>query len=250
MSVIIKFGRKQQNHKSFASVLNVPVYDKISRIEWVQDTGEELPSKLPSNLKTLKCNGKNIKELPELPCNLKHLECNNNQLTKLPTLPTTLKVLDVSNNNLRRIQHLSRLTKLEDLFIGDNKLRVLPNLPDSIKHLACELNNIYTLPKHMPTKLMILNIYGNHISELPLSLLECDMFTTTNLMKHFPYYELGFFYEEPLSIDENPVYDDILDANWSLEKYFKKQMKKDIKESKKRKCDGNNSENKKIKKEQ
>ena len=250
MSIIIKFGRKQQKHKSFANILKVPAYNKISRIEWLDDTGEQLPSELPKNLKTLICNGKNIKTLPDLPPNMTKLECNNNQLIKLPALPTTLKVLDVGNNGLRRLPNLSRRRQLKELYCGGNKLTYLPNLPDSLVHLACELNNICTLPSKMPSRLMILNVYGNKIKRLPLSILECDMFTTTNLMKDFPYHEVGEFYEDPLSIDENPVYDEIDDANFNLELYFKRLMKADIRENKKRKRDDNDGENKKIKKEQ
>lgn len=249
MSVIIKFGRKQQKHKSFASVLKVPVYDRISRIEWVNDIGEKLPSRLPSNLKTLICNGKNIRILPQLPSSMTRLECNNNQIIELPELPTTLKVLDVGCNKISRLPNLSRLTKLKELYCGGNELRFLPKLPDSLKHLACELNNIYLLPKNMPSKLMILNIYGNHVRELPLSILDCDMFTQTKLLRDYPQYEIGVFYEEPLAIDENPVYDVLDECDFNLETYFN-TLRRNEKKSQKRKRNDADTENKKIKTEQ
>lgn len=249
MSVIIKFGKKQQKHKSFASVLKVPVYNRISRIEWVNNTGEKLPSRLPTNLKTLICNGKNITSLPPLPPNMTKLACNNNQLTELPELPNTLQVLDVGCNRISRLPNLSRFTKLKELYCGGNELRFLPKLPDSLMHLACELNNIYLLPKHMPTKLMILNIYGNHIKELPLSILECDMFTETKLLRDYPCYEVGVFYDEPLAIDENPVYDAIDNCDFNLEIYFNTLRKAETK-SQKRKRNETDMENKKIKTEQ
>lgn len=77
------------------------------------------------------------------------------------------------------------------------------------------------------------------------------MFTKTRLFRDYPSYEVGSFYEEPLAIDENPVYDDIYDADFDLEVYFN-TVKYRQEKSRKRKRDDNDSdsENKKIKKEQ
>ncbi len=121
-----------------------------------------------TSLKTLRCFGNKLTELPELPVSLTYLECSGNQLTEMLSLPESLEILSCRGNQITALPELPE--SLNSLNCSDNPLTVLPALPEKLEYLNCSNNQITALPE-LPESLNSLDCSDNQLTE-PLALPE------------------------------------------------------------------------------
>eukprot|EP00112_Aurelia_sp_Birch-Aquarium-sp1_P004582 Seg152.4 transcript_id=Seg152.4/GoldUCD/mRNA.D3Y31 product="Leucine-rich repeat-containing protein 57" protein_id=Seg152.4/GoldUCD/D3Y31 len=174
--------------------------------------GNSLAPQIENAQKTGVCslNGKGLKELPpefsRLSKVLRTTDLSNNRLEELPAIIgefKNLKSLTVNNNRLESIPDvLGNLTKLETLSLNGNRLTMIPStIFIKMKNLTtlslcnnklrifpveiCELTKLNVvdlsgnLMDHIPDtvgslKAMELNLNGNRLATLPLSLVNCE----------------------------------------------------------------------------
>ena len=123
------------------------------------------------NLKILRCNNKNLTELPEpLPKTLKQLDCANNFIKVLPILPESLIELDCSHNPLIEApilpENLLYLT-FSSINCGDENLNIFPKLPPNLRLLECAGNNLIKFPQDLPNNLSDFGCSYNKLVYLP-----------------------------------------------------------------------------------
>lgn len=103
------------------------------------------------------------------------LYLHENQLTELPDWLgefTELRVLDLSHQPLKAIPDLSRLKRLEFLYVSDLAITELPptigNL-SSLQYLGATDNGLTSVPASLGrlSELIELRLYGNRLTELP-----------------------------------------------------------------------------------
>lgn len=86
-----------------------------------------------------------------------------------------LVTLDLSDNYLEEIDdEICKLQKLVALNLDRNKICVIPKMKDlcNLQHLSIKRNNINVFPEVsvLPMSLKKINLFGNHISEIPSDL--------------------------------------------------------------------------------
>lgn len=122
--------------------------------------------KLP-NLRTLIISNNAIKTLPKQIANLSKLKifiAPNNKITdaNLELLPNSLTKLNLTNNYISNVNWIERLTSLQFLWIGGNKLLSNKSLNSILQNLP-ELKNVYPHDYHLQSDRDILT---QHITPL------------------------------------------------------------------------------------
>lgn len=105
-----------------------------------------------TNLTILDCSFNEITELPQLPSKLTTLNCSSNNIAELTNLPTTLTTLKCAYNDLSSFD-FSKLTTLKNL-----------------EELDCSSNNLIEFNVPDLDNLKILNLSGNQLTQLSVSL--------------------------------------------------------------------------------
>lgn len=105
-----------------------------------------------TNLTILDCSFNEITELPQLPSKLTTLNCSSNNIAELTNLPTTLTTLKCAYNDLSSFD-FSKLTTLKNL-----------------EELDCSSNNLVEFNVPDLDNLKILNLSGNQLTQLSVSL--------------------------------------------------------------------------------
>ena len=89
-------------------------------------------------------------------------------LTAVSGLPSSLVTLDLSENKLTELD-VSKLTKLEELDLSENKLTAISDLPVSLKRLKLYTNKLTTLNVSKLTDLTYLDVSDNELTELDIT---------------------------------------------------------------------------------
>lgn len=164
--------------------INFSKFTNLEELDIIDLNISELPSRLPSTLKIIKCASNmltNIDSLVEL-INLEILDCSNNPITSVNSLPPNLKILicngcGISNfDNLPSgLQKLSCVNQSNDVNDMDYILESLNNLPLGLEELYCSNNYKLKTIDNLPLQLKVLrcnNCGIRTLNNLPDSIIQ------------------------------------------------------------------------------
>jgi hypothetical protein len=104
-----------------------------------------------------------ITSIRGIPDNIEIFTCKQNLLTEMPKLPSSLKTLQLSGNYFSQVD-FSKSSKIESLFLGNNRIEKIRHLPSTLKELHLEKNKLKKLNLAKLLHLKTLNISGNPIT--------------------------------------------------------------------------------------
>lgn len=159
------------NNLAITDLTGIQYFDSLKILDCGNKlTGQTLNNiinipKLPTKLKTLKCERLKLITLPILPPLFDSLLCSFNEISILPSLPNSLSVLNCSYNKLHNLPILPN--NLLSLNCDKDTIYTLPVLPNCLRDLSCNYCSLTSLPSILPDSLRSLNCFDNPLNFLP-----------------------------------------------------------------------------------
>lgn len=76
-----------------------------------------------TSLKKISIYSNKLTNIQNLSNNIRYINASNNKLNSFPNLPPKLEYLNLSNNNIHQMVSLSKLCRLETLYLSNNKIK-------------------------------------------------------------------------------------------------------------------------------
>lgn len=121
--------------------------------------------KFPPNIMILNLSNNKLESLEKFPESLKKIDCSSNLIRELPEMNDKLIKINIEDNHLKEIKNLPpNLIKIK---CGRNMIDKVVNLPSSLQKINLENNSIEKLDCVLPPSVVLLDMSGNNLIELP-----------------------------------------------------------------------------------